>query len=53
LPVSLGWAHFKERRGMITGLIMCGFGFGASFFVFLSTYLVNPNNIKPSDDLYP
>lgn len=32
---------------------MSGYGFGAFLFALISTWIVNPHNIKPIDDEYP
>ena len=47
-----GWEYFPERKGFVSGLILCGFGLGAFVFGFISTALANPKNEKPGDDKF-
>lgn len=44
VPVHHGWLWFPKRPGLVSGLIICGFGFGALIFNTLSQNLVNPDN---------
>ena len=46
--IICSWEWFPEHKGMISGLIIGAFGFGAFLFGFLTTALVNPDNLKPS-----
>ena len=46
--IICSWEWFPERKGMLSGLIIGAFGFGAFLFGFLTTALVNPDNLKPS-----
>ena len=48
-PIICAWEWFPERKGLISGIIICGFGFGAFIFGFVSTHIVNPDpeHIKP------
>lgn len=43
------WEWFPERKGLVTGLIMSGYGFGPFIFGFVSSALVNPEDVKPND----
>lgn len=54
-PLVSGWQWFPERKGLISGLIIGGFGFGAFLFNFVSTAIVNPDNLKVDEvtDLFP
>ena len=61
-PIISGWEWFPNNKGMISGLIIGGYGFGAFIFGFISTALVNPQNKKPDipddgtgtkDELFP
>lgn len=45
-PIMCGWEWFPENKGLISGLVVAGFGFGAFIFGFISTGIVNPNNLK-------
>jgi len=45
-PMMCGWEWFPENRGMVSGIIVAGYGFGAVISGFISTRIVNPNNLK-------
>lgn len=47
-PVWPSWLYFPKRRGLATGIIMFGFGFGAVVFGLSFTFLTNPDNKKAS-----
>ena len=46
-PVLAGWMHFPQMKGLISGIILSGFGFSLVFYGYLSLHLVNPNNVEP------
>jgi hypothetical protein len=46
-PLIVAWSYFPEKKGRVSGLITCGFGFSAGIFNMVSTSLVNPDNIPP------
>jgi OFA family oxalate/formate antiporter-like MFS transporter len=48
VPVMCAWEWFPERKGMVSGLIIGGYGFGAFIFGFISTAIANPDNFKPT-----
>jgi len=41
-----GWSHLPQRKGLVSGLIISGYGFGGFFFGIYSTYLANPDGVK-------
>lgn len=43
-PIICAWEWFPDRKGMISGLIIGAFGFGALIFGFITTAIVNPEN---------
>ena len=43
--LQAGWSHLQERIGMVSGLIICGFGFGGFIFGIIMNLLCNPDNI--------
>ncbi|CAD8089028.1 unnamed protein product [Paramecium sonneborni] len=47
LPIICGWKYFPFNRGMVSGLIIAGYGFGAFSFNFLCKAICNPNNEDP------
>lgn len=49
VPVHHGWLWFPNRPGLVSGLIICGFGFGALIFNIMSLAIVNPSN-ESSDE---
>ena len=46
VPIMCGWEWFPNNKGFITGLILCGYGFGAFIFGFITTSIANPENLK-------
>lgn len=46
VPIRLGWKVFPERPGLVSGIIIGGFSFGALIFTYASTLLVNPDNLN-------
>ena len=49
-PIICAWEWFGDRKGLATGLIIGGFGFGAFIFGFISTAIVNPDDESRSTD---
>jgi len=39
-----GWLWFPNRPGLVSGIIICGFGFGSLVFNNVSRAIVNPDN---------
>jgi len=46
-PLACGWEWIPERKGVVTGVVLGAFGFGAFVFSFVSQAVVNPDNIQP------
>lgn len=44
--LQAGWSHLQGRLGMVSGLIICGFGFGGFIFGIVMNRLCNPDNIS-------
>ena len=44
-PIICAWEWFPDRKGMVCGLIAGGFGFGAFIYGFISTAIVNPDDV--------
>ena len=36
-----------DRKGMVSGFVVAGFGAGAAVFDAVATAVVNPNNVPP------
>ena len=54
MPVSTSWKYFPNNKGLVTGIVLCGFGFGPFFFNIITTHIVNPNNLKAdSNGMFP
>jgi len=51
IPMINGFNHFPSRKGMISGMIVGGFGLGSFIFSFIVFGLVNPDNIHPISDV--
>jgi MFS family permease len=51
-PIMCAWEYFPNNRGLAGGIIVAGFGFGASITGTLSTWLVNPNDEKLGPNPY-
>lgn len=44
IPLKICWDLFPNKKGMVTGVIICGFGVGSFVFGIVSTILINPEN---------
>ena len=42
-----GWEWFPNNKGLVSGLVVAGYGFGAFIFGFITTHIANPNDFKP------
>ena len=40
------WTHLPGRKGIASGIIISGFGFGGFFLGYVSHHLCNPDNLK-------
>lgn len=45
-----GWSHLPERKGLVSGAIISGYGFGGFLFGNFAKYLANPDDIKYVED---
>jgi MFS family permease len=54
-PLSAGYRHLPEQKGLVSGLVVGGFGLGSAIFNNLITLYINPDNEShPEDsDYYP
>lgn len=50
VPLICGWEYFPNKRGLVTGVCLGGYGFGSFIFSQVSTAIVNPNHEDPIDD---
>ena len=44
-PIRLGWQAMPARSGLVSGLIIGGFGLGSLIFTALGSMIVNPENM--------
>jgi MFS family permease len=43
------WQFFPSKKGMLSGMIMSCYSFGAILWVLLTKAIANPDNIKPTE----
>lgn len=48
IPLKVGWDHFPKNKGLVSGIVIGGFGLGSFIFGLISTLLINPDNSKPN-----
>ncbi|KAL4509365.1 hypothetical protein ABPG72_018296 [Tetrahymena utriculariae] len=48
LPFNSCYLYLPHRKGLVSGVIVGGFGFGSTAFIWLIYSIVNPHNEKPS-----
>ena len=46
VPIMCGWEWFPDRKGLVSGLVVGGYGFGAFIFGYISTAIANPDDLK-------
>jgi MFS transporter, OFA family, oxalate/formate antiporter len=51
IPLKICWDYFPQKKGMVSGIIICGFGIGSFIFSFVSTLLANPNNVSAEHEV--
>lgn len=47
IPIMCSWEWFPNHKGLVSGLVVAGFGFSAFIFGFVTTAIANPNNFGP------
>ena len=52
VPVHNGWLWFPSNPGLVSGLVIGGFGLSALIFDNLARYLINPDNLLTTDPAY-
>ena len=55
VPIHHGWLWFPGHPGLVSGIIIGGYGFGAFIFDNVATHVINPDNLPIDTDtgLYP
>ncbi len=46
-PIRTSLYYFPKHKGKVVGIIVCGFGFSASFMNFIAEAVINPNKEDP------
>lgn len=44
------WKYFPNKKGIITGIILCVYGIGNFGFTSLADFIINPDKISPDDN---
>ena len=52
VPMHHGWLWYPNRPGLISGIIVGGFGLGSLVFSLVLEHIVNPNGLKNTDPQY-
>jgi OFA family oxalate/formate antiporter-like MFS transporter len=52
-PMIAGWKWLPNAKGLVSGVILTGFGAGGFIFNLLGTSFVNPKGLNPSGDKFP
>ncbi len=45
--IQCNWKHFPNKKGTVSGIILCGFALGSFVFSFLCRIIVNPHDELP------
>ena len=53
LALHVAISHLPGRKGVVSGFVICGFGFGGFFFGLICNQLCNPNDLRPVTTLTP
>ena len=52
VPIHHSWLFFPKKSGLISGIIIAGFGAGPLIFDNLATKIINPGNEKQVNDYH-
>lgn len=44
--LKAGWSILPDRKGFVSGFIICGIGFGSFVWGIICNRIANPNNVK-------
>ncbi|KEG01877.1 hypothetical protein YYE_03396 [Plasmodium vinckei vinckei] len=50
IPFSCAYKHFKNNRGLISGIVISGFSISIFLYCPLQTFIINRNNVSPVKD---
>ncbi len=45
-PLMAGWSHIPKKKGLVSGIILTGLGFGAMLYGIFVNILINPDNVS-------
>ena len=48
LPIRNAWLFFPEKKGTVSGIILCAKSLGAVCWSELAAFLANPKGLKPT-----
>ena len=49
-PMNICMLHFPKKKGMVSGMLLCGLATGGSVYTLFGGLLINPKNVKPFYD---
>ena len=52
-PMIAGWKWLPNQKGLVSGVILTGFGAGGFFFNLIGTKFVNPNGLDVVAGKFP
>ena len=48
VPILCGWDWFPNNKGMVSGVVLTGFGLGTFVFSYIAIEIVNPEDESPN-----
>mmetsp|Transcript_7864 Transcript_7864/g.11986 ORF Transcript_7864/g.11986 Transcript_7864/m.11986 type:complete len:484 (-) Transcript_7864:286-1737(-) len=52
-PIVAGWQWFPNRKGVVSGSVLVGFGSGGLVFNAIGTAMANPEGLTPVEGVFP
>ena len=47
IPIYMGYLFFPNRKGLVVGCVLCGYGLSSFVFGMIFFSMVNPENLNP------
>lgn len=47
IPIYMGYLYFPKKKGIVSGVVLCGYGLASLIFGLTFFALVNPDNLNP------
>lgn len=47
IPIYMGYLYFPKKKGIVSGIVLCGYGLASLVFGLTFFALVNPENLNP------